>query len=516
MEVEFGRCIMKFGFLFGAGAEVGYGLPSGGKFALDIFRYDTSKSKETFKRMRDEVNTTTRYATQWLPIGFKDKNISSFGKSVFQNIIKDTVEHNRKQIIKRINEFDDIAKSESDRLKKEDGIDINIILEDILQTELDNIHMSQDISFIKEFSDGNRLFDSSYFSALLLVYKNPELFSDTEKLELGKILLSIMQLHIGALSESLTRKINDGVFEKKDDEIDIFDDIGEIIQLNYAASGLSGMEYLLEQRKAETQSDSGKILRFAQNIIESLYAVVLDYKSLIDSNLHYLYSPESDWAKFCKICIFLLNVRNYIEEIAEKASPYTKQGYYHFLKDAIEKNLFDVSAIATTNYNEFIKNILQQKITFLNGSTELWYDPYVNRIGTKDELTNYEKHILVPLMFTQSGTKPMTSIEMSSQYVDTYTEWKRSDAIVIVGFGFGTDDEHINGIIRTLVDIDDKKIIIVALDSPSDDTTLAKEYAHKLKTLKFNNISIIRVDKTGHAVGTDKNWVDFLSNYSNK
>ena len=41
---------MKLGFLFGAGAEVGYGLPSGGKFALDIFRYDTSKSKQAFMR----------------------------------------------------------------------------------------------------------------------------------------------------------------------------------------------------------------------------------------------------------------------------------------------------------------------------------------------------------------------------------------------------------------------------------------------------------------------------------
>ena len=34
---------MKYGFLFGAGAEIGYGLPSGGKFALDIFRYDVSE-----------------------------------------------------------------------------------------------------------------------------------------------------------------------------------------------------------------------------------------------------------------------------------------------------------------------------------------------------------------------------------------------------------------------------------------------------------------------------------------
>ncbi len=39
---------MKYGFLFGAGAEMGYGLPSGGRFALDIFRHDSSKSKQVF------------------------------------------------------------------------------------------------------------------------------------------------------------------------------------------------------------------------------------------------------------------------------------------------------------------------------------------------------------------------------------------------------------------------------------------------------------------------------------
>lgn len=50
------------------------------------------------------------------------------------------------------------------------------------------------------------------------------------------------------MSETLSRKINDGLFDKKDDEIDLFDDIGEIIQLNYSSSGLAGMEYLLDQK----------------------------------------------------------------------------------------------------------------------------------------------------------------------------------------------------------------------------------------------------------------------------
>ena len=500
---------MKYGFLFGAGAEIGYGLPSGGKFALDIFRRDVTESKNDFKEMRNSVDITTRYATLWLPNEFRIKNISSFGKTVFQNIIKDTVEHNRNGIIKQINNFDDLAKNEAAVLKK-DGIDIDKIIENLLGRELDNIQMGQAVSFIDEFKQGNELFNSSYFSALLLIYKNKNIISGEQRLELGRVLLSIIQLHVGALSETLTRKINDGLFAKKDDEIDIFDDIGEIIQLNYSSSGLTGMEYLLEQRKSDVSTDAGKCLRFAQMIIESIYATVLDYKSLIDANWHYLYSPSSDWAKFCKICIFLLNVRNYISAIAENVKPKEKSGYYHMLKDAIDNGQFEVTSIATTNYNQFIKDILNTDIAFLNGSTEIWYDPYLNRIGSKEELDRNEKHILVPLMFTQSGTKPMTSIEMSIEYVKTYEKWKYSDRVVVVGFGFGNDDEHINGILRTLIDIDNKKIIVITTNKHKPDDMVAKEIARKLKITKLANIEIIQVSRAGFTVEQNKAWTEML------
>lgn len=35
---------MKYGFLFGAGAEIGYGLPSGGEFALGIFKEEEKRT----------------------------------------------------------------------------------------------------------------------------------------------------------------------------------------------------------------------------------------------------------------------------------------------------------------------------------------------------------------------------------------------------------------------------------------------------------------------------------------
>ena len=504
---------MRFGFLFGAGAEIGYGLPSGGKFALDIFRQDSSNSKEYFKKMRDEVDQNLRYAADWLPENYKQKNVSSFGKTVFQNIIKDTVEHNREIIIEKVNDFDKLAEDVVVSLT-EKGIDIKKAFQEELGNSVEAFSFGQTVSFISEFEKGDRLFKSKYFSALLMVYKSDKL-SCEQKTELAKILLSIIQLLVGALSESLTRKINDGVFDKKDDDIDIFDDIGDIVQLNYSSTGLAGMEYLLERRGARAEDDLSNnlvvILTFAQNILENLYAGVLDYKSLIDSNWHYLYSPKTDWAKFCKICIFLLNVRNYISSAADQADCQQGQGYYHDLRLVLKEGKLELTAVATTNYNVFIKKVLEQDVTFLNGSTELWYDPYVNKAGSNKDLCLSEKHILVPLMFTQSGTKPMTSIGMSVQYVETYKQWKKSDAVVVIGYGFGVGDEHINGIIRTLVDEDGKDIIIVS-NSSEQESEVQKKYATKLKisTRNWHKIRILSVDKNRMVNQTDKLWIDML------
>lgn len=510
--------MMEFGFLFGAGAEVGYGLPSGGMFALDIFRHDVSAGKQEFKNMRENVDLTTAYACDWLPDDFPSKNISSFGKSVFQNIIKDTIEHNRMSIINKLNSFDKIAKGEAEKLKNECNIDINAVIEKALDNrKLDNIKMGQKISFIDELKGGNELFNNTYFAAFLMIYKKKGFFRPKYRIEFGKIILSILQLIVGALSEELARKINDNLFQKKDDEIDILDDLGEIIQLNYASSGLSGMEYMLDQQMADLTDDGGKILRFAQMIVESVYASVLDYKSLIDANWHYLYTPKSEWAKFCKICIFLLTVRDYIIEKAIGIDCNTNtntNGYYHILKEAVDNDVFRVSVVATTNYNQFIRTILNRNVVYLNGSTEMWYDPFVNQIGKREDLDTSEHHILVPLMFTQSGTKPMTSIKMSIQYVDTYNAWKKSDALVVIGFGFNKDDEHINGIVRTLVDKDNKNLIVLSLDKKCDVSDEKKELVRKLKLQNENNVHIIRVDADGREVETKKIWTEAICSFA--
>ncbi|MBQ8935191.1 MAG: hypothetical protein IJ049_02135, partial [Oscillospiraceae bacterium] len=317
------------------------------------------------------------------------------------------------------------------------------------------------------------------------------------------------QLQLAALSEDLTRNINDNLFERKDDAIDLFDDFGDLIQLNYSAAGAVGLEYLLEKKEIDTATAYGIVVKFAQLLIEDVYASVLDYKSLIDSYWHYLYNPSADWAKFCKISIFLLTVHSYITELGDKADKNNPHGYYNMLRDALNDGEFEASAIATTNYNNLIGDILgRDDIIFLNGSVTVWYDPYLNKIGTGSELDNDEHHIIVPLLFTQSGTKPMTSISLSEKYVDMYRQWKDSDAIVTVGFGFGSDDEHINGILRTLVNDNDKELIIVTLCEKTDIEKEAKNIAKKLKINNVRRVTVIPVDKEGYVDG--KKWVAML------
>ncbi|MGC6395201.1 hypothetical protein ACMXY6_02865 [Pasteurella multocida] len=78
---------MKIGLFFGAGAEICYGLPSGGKFAIELFRQDPTPYKENLRKELKNINSTSPYANKWLPEGYSNKSIYAFGKNEFSSII---------------------------------------------------------------------------------------------------------------------------------------------------------------------------------------------------------------------------------------------------------------------------------------------------------------------------------------------------------------------------------------------------------------------------------------------
>lgn len=489
-------------FLFGAGAEINYGFPSGGKFALDIFRENSTNSKEDFKNKRTSIDKTSSYAANWLPEKYITKSVSSFGNNVFETIVKDTLEHNRKVIISQTEIFDEIAKTEEKNIqKKYPEFSFSDIITKYLNKPIDECNLSQSMIFNHAFNkEGNNIFKSNYFSAIALLYKQKK--STSLGNTIGKILLAILQLQIGALSEGLSRNVNENIFETKDDSFDFLDDIGNIISLNYQSIGISGLELLNEKSNFEPQTEDEFINLFLIKIMESIYSSVLDYKSLIDSHWRYLYCPKEEWTKFCKISIFLITVKKYMEKQIKQIIP-NSEGFYHDLKNFIGKNDLVIPKIATTNYSSLIEDVLDEDIFYLNGSINLLYDPYLNKIGKAENLDS--KHFLVPLLFTQSGTKPMTSIKMTCKYVDMYKSYKKSDAICIVGFGFNLDDEHINGIIRTLIDEDNKHIFVVDIKNIT-----SKDIGNKLKVKKKDNIHIIKVDKNRKI--SDTLWTEYLNN----
>lgn len=74
-------------------------------------------------------------------------------------------------------------------------------------------------------------------------------------------------------------------------------------------------------------------------------------------------------------------------------------------------------------------------------------------------------------MLTQSGLKPLTSVEMSRRYVELFDAYKNVDAIISVGFGFNKDDSHINGLFRE-INKHNKKLFVITVDSNETDKTV--------------------------------------------
>ncbi|MCO7151494.1 hypothetical protein P7H42_06820 [Vagococcus lutrae] len=490
------------GFLFGAGAEINYGMPSGGKFALDIFRQDPTEAREKFREIRDDIDKTTRYASSWLPENFENNNIHVFGERVYDTLIRDTIGNNRGKIIERINEFDKIAEVSLSVIDEKLDISLNSCIKSELKRDVENISVNHILKYSDFFEAGDKLFTNRYFAILLEYYKREDILETNEKRELGEIIKAIFQLQLGAMSEDLSRKIEDNIFKKDELQLDIFDDLGGNLRVNYETAGIKGLELLAKDRSS--MKGTHPIIEFSFEIIERIYSEVLDYKSLIDSNWHYLYNPHNEWAKFCRISTFLYTVQMYIKKQAENLDE-SRDGYYDDLKFSDIKT----SVIGTTNYNSFIKDRTGKDVIFLNGGVDEFYDPYVNAVGSEKGLSKEETHFIVPLLFTQSGTKPMTSIDMSAKYVEYYNILKKSSAICSIGFGFNYDDEHINGIIRTLIDREDKKLYIVDILEERDERKKRIEYARKLKVLNSSNIHFITVNKETRKCN-DKLWIEIL------
>ncbi|EOG1932997.1 hypothetical protein ACQFZT_001807 [Providencia stuartii] len=510
---------MELGFFFGAGAEIGYGLPSGGRFAIDIFRQDPSKYKIELREQLRALDSRSAYASDWLPSEYAGKSIYAFGRNEFTSLIESSIEYKRTEIIRRLNQFD----QECDAAITQLGIDKSQLEQkftDALDSGFGERLYTHAIRLNELLSRDVRLFDSEYYSAILDVVR-----TSNQNDDLKRYASAFMQLLVGAHGQALVQRLNQELFEEAPDDLPIFDDIVGMFRIEFSRIGSTALELLLEEdRVFETNDDSSALTllcAIAQKVLENIFTTVLDYQKLIDDHFRYLFSPATEWAKFTRMVIFLKIARDYISSQAPSIESLPEQGYYHDLARA--NNGIDLTAVGTANYNSLLAGIFSHlsvnlpEIIHLNGSINDYYNPYKNSVITCRLEDLDQEQIHVPFILTQSGLKPLTSVEMSRRYVTLFDKYADSDAVVVVGFGFNKDDSHINGLFRELVENKGRRLIIITLNT--DGT--AEEQKRKLRSKmrishEYNHlIHIITVDGQTRT-HNDTLWLDAVINLVNQ
>ena len=242
----------------------------------------------------------------------------------------------------------------------------------------------------------------------------------------------------------------------------------------------------------------------AQELFFTVASEFISYKGLIDGLWRYLYDPKANWAKFSQLSCFLFAVHAYISEQAKNCTG--NYGYYEQVREAEKQKLFTTGTFATTNYTTLIRKRLfsqeeqkqlkdeayylehpnERKLVYLNGSTSFIYDPYLNDMyealeEPEDSIDwcKYE-HFTVPLMFTQSGTKAMTVVEMNDMYASLFHSWLESDAVVLVGFNCSKDDAHINAMLRKFLKLSNGQKPIIIVTAAQNEEQCLTGFANKL------------------------------------
>ncbi|TMV52863.1 hypothetical protein FE783_01300 [Paenibacillus mesophilus] len=497
----------KIALFFGAGAEIAYGLPSGGKFALDLFRTPVEDDKAEFRRQLERIPLTSNYAAKWLPHGYLKKRVHVFGRSDFEGIVASSLEYRREEILAFLENFDQHAA----RLLSGPVLDEETLRQKYRQeigADIGDISYGQAVKLNNRLAESVRLFDSDYFSAML---RTLEATPDHRKLQ--QTVRAILELLVGACGQLLVSRLNEELFESSPDRLSVFDDVTGVFSMDYRNAGQTGMEIVIDDKPGELTAESAltdMMVELGRAVLEDVYAQAIDYQALIDSHFRYLYNPKAHWAKFTKISIFLHTVRRYIttRNEADAGKLAAGPGFYHDLIPLSGEA--SIQAIGTTNYNSYAEQVLESSLLpsipvyHLNGSVNEFYDPYCNHIATCEtgERPGPPVHIVVPFLFTQSGVKPLTSISMSRRYVELYDKFKQSDIVCIVGYGFNGDDGHINGLFRSLA-VEGKQIVIFHFGGDNE-LVLRKEYQTKLRLSDPESLHVFTID--GNRKSKGKMW----------
>ena len=237
------------------------------------------------------------------------------------------------------------------------------------------------------------------------------------------------------------------------------------------------------------------------------------YMDILDSKFHTIISPkylgpQKFWtviASYCRAylalvvpllgqkvnrncCLNILkNPKKTYEDLINSCLAYRDiDSYYKSLRKSTINPY-----IITTNYTPLSKIITEceeNNIAYLNGRFGLFesaHDLEVIDVNCVDDAV-LKEDVYFPYIFVQSGVKPIVESMQIEEYHKAIGFLNASDELIVVGYNFNSDDNHINSIIREFILKPNKKITYFKYNKDTCDKKIADVKSEIIKKLRLD------------------------------
>ena len=157
---------------------------------------------------------------------------------------------------------------------------------------------------------------------------------------------------------------------------------------------------------------------------------------------------------------------------------------------SVFKNHFPNSSAITTNYTPFIEHYYGRESIYLAGKLSEFEFPKelkVEDVCTGFSKDNWNDAFVFPFIMTQAPIKPIIVSQQIKQYAAATEALKKTDALVVVGYSLGEEDNHIISILREYIASGKKRFVFCKHYDGSEPFNVEKEKENVLGKLRITS-----------------------------
>lgn len=195
---------------------------------------------------------------------------------------------------------------------------------------------------------------------------------------------------------------------------------------------------------------------------KNVLRVINSYLTVYIFMLYELYDIGDDFVWTYDNVVKLLQQPYNSEKIKENKM---EESYYKIIRESgLNCN------VATTNYTKLAEENTRKKVTYLHGKLTLFEDYERLMIYDCEEMKGQEQirensNHIIPFILIPSGVKPIICSKEIEEFNSFIEQLRYSNFLIIVGYKFNSEDNHINSIITEWMHKDNNRIIYFNYDN---------------------------------------------------